>query len=162
PEDDVLRLAYADWLEEQGDPRGEYLRCQCARAALGPKDRKHAALLRREKELREQYPDVIRPWERRLTVGRIRTLLRGAGRDSADTQEAEPRSHPYTPGPCLSEKEIQEWEATYGVTLPEEYRLFLREVGDGGMQPGSYCDFVIHPLARLRGGPDAATPFPVT
>jgi hypothetical protein len=48
------------------------------------------------------------------------------------------------------------------VTLPEDYRLFLREVGDGGWQPGSYTDFIIDPLAELRGGPSAATPFPVT
>jgi uncharacterized protein (TIGR02996 family) len=27
--DDVPRLVYADWLEERGDPRGEYLRLQC-------------------------------------------------------------------------------------------------------------------------------------
>jgi uncharacterized protein (TIGR02996 family) len=26
PEDDTLKLIYADWLEERGDPRGEYLR----------------------------------------------------------------------------------------------------------------------------------------
>jgi uncharacterized protein (TIGR02996 family) len=57
PEDDALRLVYADWLEERGDPRGEYLRCQCARAAL------------------------ILPWQRRLTVGRILNLLGRPGRD---------------------------------------------------------------------------------
>jgi uncharacterized protein (TIGR02996 family) len=28
PEDDALRLIYADWLEEQGDPRAEYLRLE--------------------------------------------------------------------------------------------------------------------------------------
>src|SRR5262249_11880179 len=39
---------------------------------------------------------------------------------------------------------------------------FLREVGDGGRQPGSYCDFVLRPLAWLRGGPSAAAAFPVT
>src|SRR5947199_1700743 len=80
PEDDALRLVYADWLEERGDPRGEYLRCRCARAALGPTDRKRAALLRREKELRRQYAEVIRPWERRLllaeTWARIHTWLK--------------------------------------------------------------------------------------
>src|SRR5438067_8652841 len=26
PDDDATKLVYADWLEEQGDPRGEYLR----------------------------------------------------------------------------------------------------------------------------------------
>lgn len=28
PEDDALRLVYADWLEERGDPRGEFIRVQ--------------------------------------------------------------------------------------------------------------------------------------
>ena len=26
PDDDTLRLVYADWLQERGDPRAEYLR----------------------------------------------------------------------------------------------------------------------------------------
>lgn len=29
PHDDVPRLVYADWLEEQGNPRGEFIRIQC-------------------------------------------------------------------------------------------------------------------------------------
>jgi uncharacterized protein (TIGR02996 family) len=29
PEDDGPRLMYADWLEERGDPRGEFIRAQC-------------------------------------------------------------------------------------------------------------------------------------
>jgi len=29
PDDDPSRLVYADWLEERGDPRGEFLRIQC-------------------------------------------------------------------------------------------------------------------------------------
>jgi uncharacterized protein (TIGR02996 family) len=29
PDDDAPRLVYADWLEERGDPRGEYLRLWC-------------------------------------------------------------------------------------------------------------------------------------
>lgn len=33
PADDVPRLIYADWLEERGDPRGEYLRLEVALAA---------------------------------------------------------------------------------------------------------------------------------
>src|SRR5271170_4351847 len=28
PYDDALRLVYADWLEERGDPRGEFLRLE--------------------------------------------------------------------------------------------------------------------------------------
>ncbi len=32
PGDDTIRLQYADWLEERGDPRGEFIRVQCALA----------------------------------------------------------------------------------------------------------------------------------
>lgn len=35
PADDAARLIYADWLEERGNPRGEYLRLEVALAALG-------------------------------------------------------------------------------------------------------------------------------
>lgn len=33
PEEDDARLVYADWLEEQGDPRGEFIRAQCEEAS---------------------------------------------------------------------------------------------------------------------------------
>src|SRR5262249_54855701 len=36
------------------------------------------------------------------------------------------------------------------------------EIGDGGKMPGSYCDFVIYPLADVTGAPTAAQPFPLT
>src|SRR5262245_54378867 len=81
PDDPGPQLVYADWLEERGDPRGEYLRCRCARARLDWKDAKHAALLRREEELRQRHPAVIPPWQRRLNLGRIKNLLEVAGRD---------------------------------------------------------------------------------
>ena len=34
PNNDVPRLIFADWLEERGDPRGEFIRVQCDLAAL--------------------------------------------------------------------------------------------------------------------------------
>lgn len=34
PEDDVTRLVYADWLEDQGDPRSAYLRAEVALARM--------------------------------------------------------------------------------------------------------------------------------
>jgi uncharacterized protein (TIGR02996 family) len=36
PNDDGPRLLYADWLDERGDPRGEFIRVQCARERLAP------------------------------------------------------------------------------------------------------------------------------
>jgi uncharacterized protein (TIGR02996 family) len=44
PEDDNLRLILADWLEEQGDPRSEFLRLQCRLARLEQDDPDREAL----------------------------------------------------------------------------------------------------------------------
>jgi uncharacterized protein (TIGR02996 family) len=35
-DNDALRLVYADWLEERGDPRAEYLRLECLLAKGEP------------------------------------------------------------------------------------------------------------------------------
>src|SRR5262245_35037410 len=67
PDDDALRLVYADWLEERGDPRGEFIRIQCERAR-GDSRTDHQLLLR-EKELRAHYGGQ---W-----AGRLRDLVGG-------------------------------------------------------------------------------------
>ena len=38
PYEDAPRLVYADWLEEQGDPRAEFIRVQCERSRLPADD----------------------------------------------------------------------------------------------------------------------------
>ena len=38
PDDDAPRLIYADWLDEHNDPRGEFIRTQCALAQLSEED----------------------------------------------------------------------------------------------------------------------------
>ena len=51
PADDAPRLIYADWLDEQGDPRGEFVRVQCRLAQLPAGHEAVGDLRRREKEL---------------------------------------------------------------------------------------------------------------
>lgn len=48
PDEDTPRLVLADWLEEQGDPRGEFVRIQVQRARLPDWDPRQTALARRE------------------------------------------------------------------------------------------------------------------
>lgn len=69
PDDDELRLVFADWLEERGDPRGTLMRLQVRRSALAPlpdpglpagqqpneDDLAHIELERQEKELLDRY-----------------------------------------------------------------------------------------------------------
>ncbi len=53
PDDDGPRLVYADWLEERGDPLGEFIRVQCelARAERGGELHRVQNLHKREDEL---------------------------------------------------------------------------------------------------------------
>jgi uncharacterized protein (TIGR02996 family) len=54
PADDAPRLVYADWLEEHGEPRGEFLRLQCAPARLERGDPARAPLAERERQLQKR------------------------------------------------------------------------------------------------------------
>jgi uncharacterized protein (TIGR02996 family) len=51
PDDDAPRLIYADWLEEHNNPRGEFIRAQCALAQLAAEDPRRWPLEQREREL---------------------------------------------------------------------------------------------------------------
>lgn len=68
PEDLTPRLVYADWLDEQGDPRGEFIRVQCELARLDETDERYPDLLFRERELlaehRLEWLKPLRPYIR--------------------------------------------------------------------------------------------------
>lgn len=51
PHEDAPRLVYADWLEERGDPRSEFIRIQCRLASLDPAHADVDRLLDRENQL---------------------------------------------------------------------------------------------------------------
>jgi uncharacterized protein (TIGR02996 family) len=51
PEDDTPRLVYADWLQEKGDPHGEFIHVQCLLAAMAPDDPRRTELKVREQSL---------------------------------------------------------------------------------------------------------------
>jgi len=46
-DDDTLRFVYADWLEERGDPRGEFLRVESRLRGLPEASLQYRRLLRR-------------------------------------------------------------------------------------------------------------------
>ncbi|HEY7326771.1 MAG TPA: TIGR02996 domain-containing protein [Gemmataceae bacterium] len=69
PDDDAPRLIYADWLEERGDPRGEFIRIQCQLAAPSANDKRRPQLERHERDLLAQHQDR---W-----LGKLQPLLRG-------------------------------------------------------------------------------------
>lgn len=54
-DDDAPRLVFADWLEEQGNPRAEFIRVQCELATLDPYNTRLADLESRELKLIRKY-----------------------------------------------------------------------------------------------------------
>src|SRR5262245_55204692 len=57
PDDDLPRLVYADYLDERGDPRGEFVRLQVERPRLPPDDPRRAEWSARERELLRRHGD---------------------------------------------------------------------------------------------------------
>jgi uncharacterized protein (TIGR02996 family) len=57
PEDDHLRLILADWLEEQGDPRGEHIRLQCQLARMDEDDPDREAVAMRVWQVERPHRD---------------------------------------------------------------------------------------------------------
>jgi uncharacterized protein (TIGR02996 family) len=61
PDDDGPRHVFADWLEERGDPYGEFIRLQCERNRLADTDRAgRQQLTSRLDELSEQHEKIWR------------------------------------------------------------------------------------------------------
>jgi uncharacterized protein (TIGR02996 family) len=67
PEDDLPRLVYADWLTDQGDPRGEFVHVQCLLARLPGEDPRRPHLEARQRQLLDRHQDE---W-----LGALRPLL---------------------------------------------------------------------------------------
>src|SRR4051812_32213296 len=55
PDDDTVRLVYADWLAERGDARGEFIRVQVELARLPEGDQRAGPLALRERALLDRY-----------------------------------------------------------------------------------------------------------
>jgi uncharacterized protein (TIGR02996 family) len=74
PDNDVPRLIYADWLDEQGDPRGEFIRVQCELAGLTEEDPQYDSLKKREEALlrrhKADWTGAVRPLVKQFTLRR--------------------------------------------------------------------------------------------
>jgi uncharacterized protein (TIGR02996 family) len=57
PDDDLPRMVYADWLTDQGDPRGEFIHVQCLLGQMTEEDPRRPQLEAREGELLGRHQD---------------------------------------------------------------------------------------------------------
>lgn len=132
--DTLRRLVFSDWLDERGDPRGEWVRIECELTKLGRKDERRRTLEARKRELEESHREELIGWERRFALARIQDKVSRA--PISHWLYDDGSKHNGRLGRVLSEDEVVAFEREYGITLPEEYRTFLLEVGDGGLGPG--------------------------
>src|SRR5262249_37159537 len=75
PEDATLRGVYADWLEERGDPRADYLRLLAALERAEADGPPEAELLTQLHEAQRRHR-IDRRWVVRMCRGRITRALR--------------------------------------------------------------------------------------
>jgi uncharacterized protein (TIGR02996 family) len=113
PTDDSPRLIYADWLEERGDPRGEFLRAQTALARMPKKDKDYGSLQKRLKELRSVIDSESLAWFNTL---RYRTAFAALAR-------------PLKPSDGFPEKRVAEAERRLGIRMPRALRDYYLLAG---------------------------------
>jgi len=68
PDDDTIRLIYADWLEESGNPRGVFIHLQCESARMGADDPRRPIWQQRECWLAAEHPEWVGPDLRELAL----------------------------------------------------------------------------------------------
>lgn len=147
---DILRrLIFADWLDERADPRGAWVRVGCELDGLAENDDRRPALEARKRELRDQHRDTVDEWDRRFALARIKHKLARA----TDAKQLKPFN------PVLSADELTAFEREHRVSLPEGYRAFLSEIGNGGPGPGEGLPSLAESV-QLAPTSDFATPFP--
>jgi uncharacterized protein (TIGR02996 family) len=120
PGDDATRLSYADWLEQRGDPRGEYLRAEAAWART--RDRADDARLR----VMAAKLDAV--W-----VARVSRSPVGVCADHVQLRDPPDNSRPR-----LSASDLDWIEHRFAITLPPDYRAFMQNYNGGGVEPGQY------------------------
>jgi uncharacterized protein (TIGR02996 family) len=78
PGDDTIRLLFADWLEERGDRRAEFLRLDCTLEGMKPSEEYYAEMIRRWLDLRARLnPAWLASVGRRKPVKAILSDIHG-------------------------------------------------------------------------------------
>ena len=129
PRDDTTRLVYADWLDERGDPRGEWLRIHVQLKQFVADGRLYYPLANRQQRL-EWDAEIDPAWL--MTVRRpswTGTEIRN-WREFYDALNIEPEGWEETvPKPTV--EQLDRFEAETGFRLPQSYREYILVFGPG-------------------------------
>jgi uncharacterized protein (TIGR02996 family) len=131
PEDEAPRLIYADWLEEHGDPRAEFLRTELAILNKSQSVAHPAALEVRRRELLKALDPEWVALVRRLPLDPIDELRR------------------VLPPPKRPLNAVGNWaevEQELGLRLPSDYKAFLSSYGSGT----AGCIEIVSPLGLTQ------------
>jgi uncharacterized protein (TIGR02996 family) len=150
PGDDTPRLAYADWLDEQDDPRGPYLRgeaewAQPWRSGERPAD---------APELRKLATGLDPVWVARVSRPPLGVCCEHFVMENS--------------GPELSPDDLGRVEREFGIQLPVEYGAFLLNHNGGRPYPARAClpqsalpsceeDYWFYPVGLAHDGPRERT-----
>jgi uncharacterized protein (TIGR02996 family) len=113
PMEEGPRLEYAYWLEERGDPRGEFLRIQTDLMRMPRKDKQRARFRQRLNGLRSRLDAEALAWFNTL---RYRTAFAALDR-------------PLRPKDGVPEKRIAEGQRRLGIRLPRALRDYYFVAG---------------------------------
>lgn len=103
----------------------------------------------------QQHAAILNTIKQRMLAYRM-LVLHEAEPESVNDLESDFRRYP------LSVQELEAWEAKHGLKLPDEYKVYLMEIGSGGdyyfwlegiAYVGEYADKLIKPMKK---------PFPIT
>jgi uncharacterized protein (TIGR02996 family) len=151
PDDSALRLVYADWFEERGDVRGEFIRIQEEMNTLPVYSDRHAELKIRRNELREQ---IDAGWREKLGYPRHRPMFthlpeRRIERWRLVEEFIDTWHKPLKPGDGASEEELRATEESLGFRLPTALREWYALAGKRE-DIWTIDEGALHELSQLR------------
>ncbi len=125
PDDDIPRVVYADWLEEQGDPRADFVRAQLAMAKAEPRSKAYFDAWAIATPLEREHAEA---WASRVPALKNQSYHRGLVRSAAMIASAFVRDN----GEVLTHAPVE--------------RLRFQRVKDRGAELGACTG-----LSKLRG-----------
>jgi uncharacterized protein (TIGR02996 family) len=126
PADEMLRLVCADWLDERGDVRAEWLRIQARLAQLAAKENWDQSLVERRRQLEA---GIDPEWLRAARLPRRDGLPIRNWHEFYDSLVIEPGDGEPVPKPVVSQ--LDRFEAEAGFRLPRSYREYILIFGPG-------------------------------